>query len=580
MVSIKKKSILTLSVAIIVLILINVVSSKIFTRIDMTAEKRYSLTDYTKTTLKNLPGKVLVTVYLEGNDLPLQFKKFRSSVQENLSIFKVYGKGNFEYKFVNPTDDGMSQEKRKELYNELYRLGIVPVENSEIVEGKSTKTMIFPAAIISYSFKNLNNDSVITRKIGINLLNNDQNFEQSSPQNINNSVQTLEYNFINEIKKITTSKVQRVVFLEGHGELQESFVIGIERSLSEYYDVMRGQIGGRYGCLDDVEVVVIAKPTKPFSEADKFVLDQYLMKGGKILWLVDGTNVSMDSIYNFGKAFSMPANSARLNIEDQLFTYGIRINTDIIQDFNCSTIMLKGVSSTGEERNHWYKWWYFPLLATHNDHVINKYLDLIRTEFVSSIDFVGKDSDVEKTVLLTSSQMTKHFKVNFPLEIDFKEINYVPDPKSFNSGEKPVAVLLEGKFKSLWKGRIVNKMLPPGAKFLEKSKDTKMIVVADGDIAKNVVKSNGEVFPIGFDKYSMYSYDGNKQFIINSLNYLCDDEGLMSIRSREFKLRLLNKDKITNEKTKWQIINLFLPIVIVILLGLTFYYIRKRKYTK
>ncbi len=578
--AIKKKNILTLLIVIIIIIIINVFSANVFTRIDMTAEKRYTLTDYTKKTLKNLKGKVYITVYLDGKDLPLQFKKFRSLIKEDLEIFKVYAGKNLDYTFVNPTDEKMPKAKRENLYKELYQLGIAPVENSQIKEGQATKTMIFPAAVISYSFYNPKNDSLITRKVGINLLNNDPNYKQSSPQNINNSVQTLEYKFINEIKKLGTTKKQRIVFLEGQGELPEANVIDIERALGEYYDIMRGQIGGRYGALNEFSAVIIAKPTKVFSEKDKFVLDQYLMQGGKILWLIDGVNVDMDSIYNYGRAYAFPALPATLKIQDQLFTYGARINSDILQDYNCSTIMLKGITATGEERNHWYKWYYFPLLITKNDNVINKYLDLIRTEFVSSIDTVGENPEIKKTILLSTSNMTKDITVNFPLQIDFKEINDVPNPKSFNSGSKPVAVLLEGIFPSLWKGRIVRKMLPYGAKFLDKSVPTKMIVVADGDICKNVVKTNGEVFPLDFDKYSLQSYGGNKQFIINSLNYLCDDQGLMSIRSREFKLRLLDKDKITTQRSLWQMINLLLPIILIVLFGVLFYFIRSRKYTK
>jgi len=566
--------------SILLLIFVNILSSNFFTRLDLTAEKRYTLTDYTKQTLKNLNGQILITVYLDGKDLPLQFKKFRSAIKEELEIFKVYAGKNIDYEFINPTDEKKSDDERKTIYNDLYKLGIVPVENTELKEGQATKTLIFPAAVISYSFYDEQADSMIIRRIGINLLNNDPHFDQSSPENINNSIQTLEYKFVNEIKKITQKQKPKIVFLEGQGELPEAQVIEIERALSEYYDIMRGKINGRYGCLYDFDAVVIAKPTKPFAEQDKFVLDQYIMNGGKILWLIDGVNVDMDSIYNYGYSFAMPDLLGLINIDDQLFTYGIRINTDILQDLYCSTIMLKGISSTGEERNHWYKWYYFPLLVTQNTNVINKYLDVVRTEFVSSIDTVGHNPEIKKTILLTTSNLTRKIGVNVPLQIDFKEINDIPNQELFNKKFLPVAVLLEGKFPSVWKGRIVNKMLPAGAKFLEKSKTTKMIVISDGDILKNVVKSNGEVFPIGFDKYSLQNYEGNKQLIINAMNYLCDDEGLMQIRSREFKLRLLDKSKITKQRTLWQIINVVLPIIFIILLGLSLHFFRIKKYGK
>ncbi len=578
--NLKKNYKITFTITIIVLIIINVLSSQFFTRIDLTAEKRYTLTDYSKTTLKNINGQLFITIYLDGKDLPLQFKKFRNAIKEELEIFKVYAGKNLDYEFINPTDEKKSEDERKTIYNDLYKLGIVPVENTELKEGQATKTLIFPAAVITYTYYDEQRDSLVSRRIGINLLNNDPHYDQSSVENINNSIQTLEYKFINEIKKITQTRKPQIVFLEGQGELPEAQVIEIERALSEYYDVMRGQIGGRYGCLDNFDAVIIAKPTKPFTEQDKFVLDQYIMNGGKVLWLIDGVNVDMDSIYNYGYSFAMPDLPGLIKIDDQLFTYGVRINTDILQDWYCSTIMLKGISSTGEERNHWYKWYYFPLLVTQNTNVINKYLDLVRTEFVSSIDTVGHNPEVKKTILLTTSNLTRKIQVNVPIQIDFKEINEIPDQNLFNQKFLPVAVLLEGKFPSVWKGRIVSKMLPPGAKFVEKSVPTKMIVISDGDILKNVVKENGEVFPIGFDKYSLQNYEGNKQLIINAMNYLCDDEGLMQIRSREFKLRLLDKSVIEKQRSLWQIINVVLPIIFIILIGLSLHFVRVKKYSK
>lgn len=578
--SIKTKNIRNLLITFLLLILVNLISAFYFKRIDLTAEKRYTLTNYTKEKLKNLNGKIFITVYLDGKDLPFQFKKFKSAIQEELSIFEIYAGKKLDYEFVNPTQPKKSDQWRKDLYNNLYQLGIVPVETSETTEGKETNTLIFPAAVISYSFYDKKADSLITRKVGINLLNNDPHYDQSSPENINTSAQTLEYKLINEITKISKINKPKIAFLEGQGEIDEAHVIDIEKALSEYYDVMRGKIGGRYGALSDFDVVVIAKPTKPFSETDKFVLDQYLMNGGKIMWFVDGVNVSMDSIYYYGRSYCMPALPTTLKIDDQLFTYGVRINTDILQDMYCSTILLKGVSATGEARNHHYKWPYSPLLVTQNTNVINKYLDYIRTEFVSSIDTVGKNSKIKKTILLSTSNATRRIEVNVPMQIDFKEINEPIDQNLFVNKSMPVAVLLEGQFPSLWQGRITSKMMPPGAKFIGTSVPTKMIVVSDGDLIKNVVNSEGEVYPLEFDKYSLMNFKGNKQFMINAMNYLCDDEGLMQVRSREFKLRLLDKKVVNQSKNLWQFINVALPVITIILFGLIFIWIRKRKYTK
>jgi len=578
--SLKKKSIIKLLIAIIIIIAVNIISANFFKRLDMTAEKRYTITDYSKNTLENLDGQIFITVYLDGKDLPLQFKKFRKAIIEELELFKVYAGSKIDYEFVNPTDEKMSEDERNTLQKDLFNIGIVRVEDTQIKEGQATKTLIYPSAVVSYTYYDVKRDSLISRRIGLNLLNNDPNYEQSSPENINNSLQTLEYKFINEIKKITEKKRPTIVFLEGQGELEEAYVIDIERSLYEYYNVLRGEIKGRYGILDSMDVLVIAKPTKEFSEEDKFVIDQYIMKGGKILWLVDGVDVSMDSIYYYEKSYAMPANTEVLKIDDQLFTYGARINTDVLQDQICTSILLKGTTTTGEERDFWYKWLYFPLLITQNNNVINKYIDAIKTDFVSSIDTVGKNTDIKKTILLTTSDNTRKITVNFPTEINFKEINELPDEKLFTSPKIPVAVLLEGNFPSLWKGRKVDRFMPNPQKFIEKSEHTKMIIVADGDIIKNVVKSNGETMPLGFDKFSFYQFEGNKQFIMNAINYLADDEGLMSIRSREFQLRLLDQDKIKYERTKWQLINLLTPIILILLLGIVFNFFRKRKYNR
>lgn len=579
-IKIKRKKAGQLILALAIIILINVISSQIFTRIDLTAEKKYTLTDYTKESLKNLDGQVFITIYLDGNDLPLQFKKFRNSVKEILDVFKMYSGQNFNYEFVDPTNEENNVKERDLLFQELYYLGVVPVENNEVNEGQATQTLIFPSAVINYTYYDTDADSLISRRVGLNLLNNDPNYEQSSPENINNSVQNLEYSFINEIIKISKKEKPKIAFIEGHGELSEIYVIEMEQKLSEYYNIMRGKIDGQYGRLDNFEAIIIAKPTAQFSKEDKFVIDQYVMNGGKVLWLVDGINISMDSVYYYERAFAMPAYTQVLSIDDILFTYGVRINTDILQDAFSSSIMLKGTSATGEVRNHWYQWFYFPLLITKNTHVINRYIDAVRTEFVSSIDTVGKNPEVTKTPLLTTSNMTRVMKVNMPWQVDFKEINETPDQKLFNAKDIPVAILLEGEFPSLFKGRMIDNLLPQKSLFKEKSVPTKMIVVADGDIIKNVVKSDNQTMPLSFDKYSLYNYYGNEQFLMNALNYLCDDEGLMSLRSREFKLRLLDNAVVSTKKSMWQFINLLLPIVLIIILGLVMHFIRIRKYTR
>jgi ABC-2 type transport system permease protein len=582
----KKQNIIHLIAALLIIILLNYISSFLFKRFDLTSEKRYTLSDFTKNLLSETNQKIYITIYLEGNDLPISFKNMKNSVKELLDEFVVYSETNIDYEFVNPTDEEKTEEERRLIYLQLYNLGIVPVESDETTEGQSTKTMIFPSAVMTYTAyipngtKDGTKDTLVSVDIGINLLNNDPNFLQTSEENINNSIQALEYKLINEIQKISRLEKPNIAFIEGHGELAELEVLEMSSTLSEYYNVMRGEINGIYGILDKFEAIIIAKPTTEFSKVDKFVLDQYIMNGGKVLWLVDGVNVDMDSIYFYQHTFAMPSNVEEINLIDQLFKYGVRINTDIVQDMYCSTILLKGVSATGEERDHYYNWYYFPVLLTSNDHVINKYIDVVKTEFVSTIDTVGENQEVKKTILMTTSEFSRKLNITMPVEIDFDEINNVPDETVFNSGKQPVAVLLEGKFESAFKNQNIKEYLVNQNLFKDKSIATKQIVIADGDIIKNVVTTANETYPLGFDKYSLYTFNGNEEFLLNTINYLCDDEGLMTLRSREFKLRLLDKTKVDSQKFIWQLVNTLLPVVLIITFGIIVFFARRKKYTK
>ncbi len=579
-VKIKKNHIFKISAFLIIIIVLNIISANIFKRFDLTSEKRYTLSDYSKNELSEMEQQIYIKVYLDGGKLPIPFKKMKNSIKELLDEFKVYADDNIEYEFINLSKEDAIE--RKSTKKELAQLGVVPVSSSQVEEdeGQAIYTEIYPSAVITYTAYYERIDSIITRDIGLNLLNNDPNFDQSSEININNSINTLEYKFINEITKISKDAKPNIAFIEGHGELPELEIVALQSRLSEYYRIMRGRIDGKHGILDNYKAIVIAKPTEKFTEADKFVLDQYVMQGGKILWLVDGVNVNMDSILSLNHTFAMPANLQKLNIEDQIFKYGARVNTDILQDLNCSGIRLKGVSQTGEERDYLYEWHYFPVLTTKNNHVINKYINFLKTEFVSSVDTVGNDTEIKKTVLLSSSNKTNKIGVNMPYKIDFKDINLPPNKNRFLTRNIPTAVLLEGKFTSLYKGRIIDNYLNDKSLYLEKSKKTQMIVVGDGDVAKNVVKSTGEIQPLGFDKYSLMTFKGNEEFLLNAINYLCDDSGLMTIRARQLKLRLLDKTVVEKQKFLWQTVNVALPIFVVILFGVFMFFFRKMKYGK
>ncbi len=554
----------TLSVLAVFLVLIalNLGVSKLSFRLDLTEEKRYTLNPHTIELLKGLNDEVYVKIYLAGK-LPVRFKKFQRAIEDKLIDFKEYAGKNLQYVFINPTQSP-KKEERFRFYNYLYKNGITPVEIEEQNVDKKSETMLFPAVIISYKGKEL----------GVNLLQSDYRYKAGSEENLNASTKALEYELSNAIRKLAHEKIEKIAFIEGHGELTQAELVSITKTLSEYYEVDRGPLDGQLTKLNQYKALIIAAPLFKFSNTDKYILDQYIMQGGNVLFLVEGVNVRMDSLNTKETTLAMPMS---VNLEDMLFKYGIRINPDLVEDLRCSRIGLATAGYSNKPEIKWFPWYFFPLLVSPNDHPINKYIDLIRTEFVSTIDTVNHTPGVEKTILLSTSKNSRITAV--PLPISFRGINIKPDPKTFNHAPLPVAVLLEGKFTSLFKNRI-----PPvsaaGYKPLEQSKGAKIIVISDGDIIRNIISPEGKPYPLGFDRYSQYTFKGNTQFLLNAVNYLCDDQGFMSVRNREVKMRLLDKTKLKNEKTFWQIINVALPLVVLILAGLLFVFIRKGKYGK
>ncbi len=563
--TVKQKNIIVFWIIVFAIIVLNILASVFYKRIDLTQDKRYTLSPYTKQVLSQLDGQVHVTVYLSGRDLPVRFKHFRMAVKDLLDEFKLYMGKRFSYDFVNPLSKDLPPDQKKKLYDEFRTLGIVPLVYQEVSNVEAKQIQVFPSAKIT--FTSTKNDSVLRQEVGLNLLNKDPNFEPASQENINNSEQTLEYKFVKVLLSFIAKKSKTVAFTEGHGELPEPFVLAFEKELSQYYNVQRGVIGGRYDILDSFSVVIIAKPLERFSKADKFVLDQYLMKGGSLLFLLDGVKVGMDSIIYYNKAFAFPALVSEIDLEDMLFRYGVRVNSDLIQDLFCSTIRLVGEAPNGQKQYHTFLWPYFPVLVTQNNHVINKYIDYIHTNFISSIDTIGRRPGLKRTILLTTSEFSRKIPVSFPYEITLDEVNHLPPKQLFTQRNIPVAVLLEGQFKSAFAGRIVKDLLPKNAQFLPKSKPAKMIVVADGDIIRNEVSYDGKIMPLGFDHYSGRMFNGNKQFLINAVNYLAGDQGIMKLRSRQFTLRVLDKEKIASKYLLWVSLALVLPLLIMLALG-------------
>lgn len=558
----KKQHIIQLTFSLIILVLIAFIFTKIFFRVDLTSEKRYTLSQETKTILKNLDDIVYVKIYLDG-DLPVGFKKFRNSIRETLDEFRIYGKENIQYQFINPSESSDEKVRKKE-YADLYSKGLKPINiQAKDKEGGASEKTVFPSAIISY--KGID--------IAVSLLKN--NVALSADENLNNSMQNVEYELIKSIYNISNKKVEKIAFLEGHGELNEMEVGDVTRELSNTFQVDRGEIKGNIHILEQYKAVIIAKPTKPFSEQDKFVLDQYLMNGGKLIWFVSSVYINLDSLAN-GATFAFINN---LQIDDLLFTYGVRINPNLVQDIQCNVLPVNAGTNGNQAKWIPAPWLYYPLISPLVDHPVSRNLEMVWARYASEIDTVGANKKIKKTCLLRTSRLSK--TVSAPVYINLQEIKQTPKQAEFNKPNIPIAMLLEGQFPSVFRNRLVKNIMPGiEVKYKSESIPTKMIVVGDGNMIANDVRITAKgpmVSALGYDKFSRQTF-GNKDFVTNAINYLTDETGLINLRSKEFKLRILDKPRVREERVKWQIINTVLPVLFIILLGLYYNYSRKKKY--
>ena len=554
------KSIFSLLTGAVFIVLLNIIGQYKFERFDLTSEKRYTLSEASKNLAESLDDIVYVRIYLEG-DFPAGFQRLRNATKEMLDEFRAYSNNNIEYEFINPSKS--SDEKlRNKLYKELLKQGLQPTSLQLQEEGGSAQKIIFPGAIFSYK----------ERQLPLQLLKNRMGSHPEEMLNI--SVQGLEYEIANVIRKLKTNFQPKVAFIEGHGELTPLEVQDISQTLAQYYRVQRVQLNEKVNALDGFTAAVIAKPTKSFNEKDKFIIDQFIMKGGKMLWLIDGMAASMDSLIQTSVAMAIPS---EINLDDQLFRYGVRINMNLVQDLQAAAIPINTAVFGAAPKWDYFPWAFFPLIIPQEDHPVVKNLNAIKFKFASSIDTVSVKG-VRKTVLLKSSEYSR--VLSSPVKITLATITQQADEKQFNRPHQPVAYLLEGSFTSVFKNRLPKNITEDKSLgFLESSKPTSMIVISDGDVIRNEVQqSSGQAYPLGFDRFTGQEF-GNKDFILNCIDFLCDDSDLIKVRSRELKLRLLDKTKIENDRLNWQLANTSIPIGIVLLFGLLMHVIRKRRYT-
>ena len=573
--NLKKNQLISFGITLIVIVAINIIASFVYTRFDLTSEKRYTLSDTSKEILKNLDDYVYFRVYLEG-DFPAGFKKLRKETKEMLDEFRAYSKF-VDYEFINPSESNDAAE-RSETHKLLYQSGLNPTEIVMKTKTGTQQLTIWPCALVSYQEK----------EMPLDLL--DTHIGQSSSQVLNNSAQNLEYKLISSIKELSQNKKPSIAFIEGHGELNENEVYDITQTLQKKYNVQRISLNEQITALNkrteahdssiiissNYDAIVIAKPTKPFSEKDKFIIDQYVMHGGKVLWLIDPVFATMDSLQ---MSESTIGNTLNLNLDDMFFKYGIRLNSNLLLDINSAQIALRTGQIGGQAQIEYFNWYYFPLLNAASNNSIVKNINPIKADFISSIDPVMSDSDVQKIPLLKTSNYTNIS--NTPVYITLGMLRQKPDQRLFTQKSQNVAYLLKGEFESLYANRMTSGIMESKEiGFKTSSEPTSMIVVADGDIIRNQFHiPQGYPLPLGFDQYTKITY-GNKDFIENAISYLVDGEGLIEIRSRELKIRLLDMNKVNNDALLWQIVNVVLPSAIMVIFGFILAFIRKRKYAK
>jgi ABC-2 type transport system permease protein len=559
--STKSKQIFQLVAWLLILILLNFTGSYFFKRFDLTSEKRYTLNPATVEMLKNLDDEIYVKVYLEG-DFNSAFTRLRNETREMLDEFRVYAKKGLNYEFINIYDQ-KNKGDIESVQRELYNKGIDPTE-LRIKTGKGEQTQVlFPGAVIYYK----------TREGVWQIFNKQDGIP--AEQCVNNSVQNLEYGLSNSIRKIQETIRPRVAFIRGHHELDTSHTRDIYNALNEYYDVEYIRIKKRLKALKPYDAIVLAWPDSVVSEQDKFVIDQYVMNGGKVLWCLEPVYTNYDSLKLKGYTLGLNNN---INLDDILFNYGARVNPALVQDMQCGFIPINRGFKGGSADLQMFPWIYKPMVMPQGNHPIVKNLGLIRFEFSGYIDTVGAPG-IKKTILLESSKNSRIQAV--PARISLSIVGSQLNETKFTNGNKPMAVLLEGSFKSNYQNRLTDTIANDSAiAFKAKSKPTSMIVIADGDIIKNDFNyQTMSISPLGYDKYMKQEF-ANKTFLLNCMNYLIDGPELMSVRTREVKLRLLDRKKIgLDNPLKWKMYNVLFPLVILIVSGTVLSSLRRKKFT-
>ena len=539
-----------------IVILLNIINSAHFFRLDLTEEKRFSVSDASKEIMKSLDDVVLVEVYLSG-DLPPGFKRLERSIKETLNELKVYGGKKIQFRFIDPSAEA-NFELKNQGYTRLMQKGLQPTNLFSNEDGKKVEKLIFPGAIISYQ----------QRETPVILLKG--NSIGSPDEVLNQSIENTEFELVNAIQAITAESKKKIAFLTGNGEADSLRSADLALEFGALYKIKRVNIR-EVANLDGFDAIVVAKPMTRFSDDQKLKIDQFVVAGGKAMFFMDPVNLSADSMGSGGSV----AAPLDVHIDDLFFQWGIRMNKDLIQDINCGYLPMAVGTMGDKPQIEMVNWRYFPVINTYAKHPIVRNLDGIYARFVSSIDTI-KAAGIRKTPLMFTSPYSRI--VATPADVNFNEMRKEPRQEDFTKSTLPIAYLLEGKFSSAYAGRPLIDAQFPG--LLKKGKESRIIICSDGDLALNDFDyKKNQIVPIGFDKYTQKKFV-NRDFLMNSIAYLLDDKGLINVRSKQITLRPLDKIKVKEEKGFYQIVNIIIPVLLVIAFAFSWAVYRKRKYSK
>ncbi len=553
----KKKHLLQFFIGIVVLVLVNVLANQFFFRVDLTEDERYTIAPATERMLEKLKEPVLITVYLEGS-MPPAFKRLQTSVREKLEEFKAYAGTNVRYRFEDITLETDKKKLNERVYN-LIQKGIQPTNLVDKEGGKTVERLVVPAAMVSYAGK----------EVPVLLLRGNQRTKgMSSEQILNQSVENVEYELASAIRQLTHTERKRIGIIQGYGNLRPIQMADMITSLQAYYDVFLVPLQ-KQPSLKGLDAVIVTKPDSAITEEDKYKLDQFIVNGGKALFFIDA--LKSDTIL---RGESTLAIENDLNLDDLFFRYGVRFNRDLVQDLNSGAIPMNVGVNGDRPQIQLMPWRFYPLINTFSKHPIVRNLDAVYLRFAGNIDTV-KAVGIRKLPLMFTSPYSKVTPA--PAKIDFNEARLNPDPKQYQAGPQVVAYLLEGKFRSLYANRITQAD-PRYKAFKEYGQESKIVICSDGDLPANEVDpETGKPAALGYDRFMNTTF-ANKDFILHAVDFLIDENGVISSRAKEVTLRPLDKLKVQDERLQWQLINLVLPVVVIVAFGVIRAYWRKRRF--